>query len=74
MGSNFDHFGPEAHPDYFEQSEYPARKNRRLLRNAMLNAGFTQDPDEWWHFDYGNQKWAEAAGKDKAFYGEIVEP
>jgi len=75
MGTGFDHFGLEAHPDYFENSEnHLIRDNRRLLRNAMLKIGFTQDPDEWWHYDYGNQKWAEAAGKDEVLYGEITEP
>jgi D-alanyl-D-alanine dipeptidase len=73
MGTGFDHFGIEANPDYFESAGHNnlVRDNRRLLRKAMLGIGLTQDPDEWWHFDYGNQKWAEAAGEDKAIYGEI---
>ncbi len=71
MGTGFDHFGAEAAPGYFDDVDSVVRDNRRLLRDAMLGAGFTQDPDEWWHFDYGNQKWAEAVGKDVAFYSEI---
>lgn len=72
MGTVFDHFGPEAGLFYFE---YPdrnpkVRANRRLLRDAMIEAGFSIDPDEWWHFDYGNQKWAIEKGKSNAFYGE----
>lgn len=31
-------------------------------------AGFINYPEEWWHFDYGNQFWAKLAGK-KAIYG-----
>ncbi|MBU0612709.1 D-alanyl-D-alanine dipeptidase, partial [Patescibacteria group bacterium] len=46
------------------------RNNRVLLRNAMVKAGFRQDKDEWWHYDYGNQIWALELNKSFAFYGE----
>jgi D-alanyl-D-alanine dipeptidase len=42
--------------------------NRRLLYNTMTTVGFTNDPNEWWHYDYGNQNWAKRTGK-KAIYG-----
>jgi len=76
MGTGFDHFGPEAAPHYFEQKpdHQAICDHRRLLQGAMASVGFTQDPDEWWHFDYGNQKWAEAAGEKEAFFGEVVSP
>jgi D-alanyl-D-alanine dipeptidase len=74
MGTGFDHFGPQADPNYFEHSgdNISVRNNRRLLHSAMCDADFTVDPDEWWHFDYGNQKWAEAAHRETAIYGEVV--
>ena len=34
-----------------------ARANRRMLYNVMIEAGFTNFPAEWWHFDYGDEKW-----------------
>jgi D-alanyl-D-alanine dipeptidase len=76
MGTAFDHIGIEANPAFFENSSANphARDNRRILGTAMLSVGFTQDPDEWWHFDYGNQKWAEAAAKGEAFYGAVTAP
>ncbi len=72
MGTVFDHFGPEASIFHFE---YPGRDpvvrhNRRLLRDAMIEGGFSVDHDEWWHFDFGNQKWAVETGRSVAFYGE----
>lgn len=72
MGTVFDHFGPEAGLFYFEYPDRDSRvrANRRLLRDSMVDAGFSVDPDEWWHFDYGNQKWAIETGREKAFYGE----
>jgi D-alanyl-D-alanine dipeptidase len=74
MGTGFDHFGPEAAAFYFEErplNNPAARDNRRILRDALLKAGFRYDEDEWWHFDYGNQIWAAALDKPNALYGEI---
>lgn len=69
MGTAFDHFGPEAAPEYFDHHDEIAT-NRRLLRNAMESQGFTPDEDEWWHFDYGCQLWAVRCGESTAIYGE----
>ena len=43
-------------------------QNRRLLFNAMVDQGFTNYSEEWWHFDYGNQFWALINGVH-AIYG-----
>ena len=54
MGSPFDWFGIESHPDYpcklYRQSE-----NRLILRNAMLRHGFEPLDSEWWHFTLRNE-------------------
>lgn len=34
------------------------RDNRRLLYKIMTEAGFTNLPSEWWHYDYGDRFWA----------------
>lgn len=46
--------------------------NLRRLLIIMQEAGFTQDSIQWWHFDYGNQKWAHKAGAPMAIYGEMT--
>ena len=76
MGTEFDFFGPEAQPKYFEThgGNPEAAKNRKNLHAAMLAEGFTSDEDEWWHFDYGNQMWAYKSNKPSAFYGEANIP
>ncbi len=76
LGTVFDHFGPEAAPDYFEENpgNDTARDNRRFLRTVMMDAGFGDDPDEWWHFDFGNQKWALFKDAPFAVYGEVTNP
>jgi len=66
MGSAFDDASPESHSACFEKDRGRAgedarktcRDNRRLLYWAMLDAGFTNYPYEWWHYDYGDQLWA----------------
>jgi len=74
MGTEFDFFGPEAGPFFFEiyRSKPDITQNRKTLRDAMLMEGFTLDEDEWWHFDWGNQIWALKSGKLFAFYGEAL--
>ena len=37
-----------------------ARPNRRLLFNAMLDHGFINYPEEWWHYEWGTLRWKEA--------------
>jgi D-alanyl-D-alanine dipeptidase len=57
MGTDFDYFGPEAHPGMETQmlkAEKLTKKavvNRRLLREIMVHAGFSPVPWEWWHFN-----------------------
>lgn len=49
MGSPFDFFGSISHPDCrtITDEQY---KNRMILRNAMIQAGFRPLESEWWHF------------------------
>ncbi|PHR28767.1 MAG: peptidase M15 [Desulfotalea sp.] len=51
------------------ESEEDALKNRRLLYHIMTAAGFVNFPCEWWHFEYGTQRWAKNIGRDSAIYG-----
>lgn len=57
MGTGFDHFGIEAQPRH-EEALLAAGTltadqvtHRRILREAMLGAGFGMIQNEWWHFD-----------------------
>lgn len=45
-----------------------AKKNRMLLRNAMMSQGFAPFDGEWWHFSYGDKEWAFYYKKDGAIY------
>ncbi len=49
MGTPFDYFGEASHPNSELVSE-TARANRKILRDAMVHAGFVPLDTEWWHF------------------------
>jgi D-alanyl-D-alanine dipeptidase len=46
-------------------------KNRKILSGAMTRAGFTNYPNEYWHWSYGDVMWAELNGKNTAIYGAV---
>ena len=48
--------------------------NRALLRKLLTSVGFAPNDNEWWHFDYGNQRWAHYYKKPFAYYGGINDP
>jgi D-alanyl-D-alanine dipeptidase len=69
MGTEFDSFEVQAGTAYYmnrPESELIYR-NRQLLYTLMVDAGFTNYPEEWWHFDYGNQFWGHLSGKDAIY-------
>lgn len=77
MGCDFDEFTDRAWTGYYEDygkgagiSE-KARDNRRLLYNVMIAAGFTNFPSEWWHYDYGDEKWAQFTGREPFYAGVL---
>ena len=76
MGTGFDDFSEKAATDYFETAELKnsvAGKNRRILKNAMTSAGFTNLPSEWWHYDYGNRNWASYSGNEVIYKGVFIQ-
>ena len=64
MPSEYDEFTERASPDYKGGTERQ-RANRDMLRRLMEDAGFTVNPNEWWHFDYKN--WQDYAIYDISF-------
>lgn len=75
MGCGFDEFTDRAWTTYYEPGEAgegidtAARDNRRMLYNVMTEVGFTNFPAEWWHFDYGDEKWALYTGNVPIYAG-----
>ena len=48
-----------------------AKKNRKILRTAMIKEGFAPYDGEWWHFSYGDKEWAFYYKKEKALYNQV---
>lgn len=69
MGTPFDEFTQRAFTMHFKKDRNKIHNNRILLKSIMEGAGFTNYPEEWWHFDYNNPLWAETTGKMIAMYG-----
>lgn len=71
MGTLFDDFTDRAWTNHFEEFENneEVRKNRRILYNVMIKAGFTNLPSEWWHYDYGTKFWAYFKNTDGLYEG-----
>ncbi len=75
MGGIFDDLTEDAWTDGFERrtpqsmSDEEARANRRLLYWTMSEAGFANNPTEWWHYSWGDQLWARMCGEGAAHYG-----
>lgn len=70
MGTGFDELTPLAHtasPDI----DAAARRHRGWLIDALRGAGFTNWPDEWWHWGYGDPASARLRGESRACYGAI---
>lgn len=64
MPSGYDEFTERASPDYAGGTE-KERANRDMLRRLMEDAGFTVNPNEWWHFDF--KDWEKYAIYDISF-------
>ena len=80
MGSIFDELTETGHTDHFEKfepvsySDAEARANRRRLYWAMIDAGFCNQPYEWWHYSWGDQMWAKLTDASAAWYAAAQLP
>ncbi len=55
MGTTFDYFGIEASHD-FESLPEGVLKNRKLLKNIMIQSDFRIFESEWWHYNLKNSR------------------
>lgn len=44
------------------------KENRKYLNKLMKSQGFVKNPNQWWHFSYGDKMWAAYKGKKSGFY------
>ncbi len=82
FGAPFDYPGPVSNTRHYEErlergeqltdNDREALENRRLLYDVMTRAGFVNYHGEWWHFEYGTQRWAYLSGQPNACYGPRI--
>jgi len=68
MGTPFDSFDIDSRTNPTSKCSQLVYDNRKLLYNIMTYVGFTNYPDEWWHYDFGNQFWGKIKNRT-AKYG-----
>lgn len=68
MGADWDSFDIKSQTAYFRLLNGTYHQNRRLLYQLMTGVGYTNYPEEWWHYDFGNQFWARIVTRT-AIYG-----
>lgn len=51
-----------------------AKRNRMMMVEAMLGAGFSNCRDEYWHYSWGDSAWAVRVGKTECPYGWAYPP
>ncbi len=56
-------------PTYVFGLTEEASRNRALLVESMLAAGFSNCRDEFWHYSFGDAGWAVRTGRDSCDYG-----
>jgi D-alanyl-D-alanine dipeptidase len=61
----------EAAPTYTYGLSDTARYNRNLLADTMLEAGFSNCRDEYWHYSFGDAGWAVRLALDECIYGLV---
>jgi D-alanyl-D-alanine dipeptidase len=66
--------GWAAAPTWIEGLTARARRNRMLIVEAMLQAGFSNCKDEYWHYSFGDAAWAVRTGASFCFYGLALPP
>ena len=76
MGSPIDECSPRSYPHHFAGAlnpvEVAAHRNRQLLARLLKDQGFSQHPNEWWHFSWGDQLWAWQGQQANAYFGAIA--
>ncbi len=55
----------------FDSLEMEFHRDRELLNEVMNHSELVRQPNEWWHFSYGNQLWAWISNEKAAIYGGV---
>jgi len=54
-----------------EKISEEAKKNRKIMSDALTAVGFVNYPTEYWHWSYGDRYWAYMKKEKHALYGSL---
>ena len=60
-----------ATPSWSKNLTNSQQRNRFILYNAMIQAGFVNYPLEWWHYCFGDKMYAAYKFETQAIYGKV---
>lgn len=72
FGSAYGIYNDDENRKHYTNSKFISndqRDNRTILIRAMVSAGFSNYPGEWWHYMYGDREYAAYEGLTFAKYG-----
>lgn len=72
LSSPYENSDPRSFPFSAPGLSPAAHGNRDILAKALLSAGLTNYPSEFWHWSYGDQGWAYRGGHGTALYGPVI--
>jgi D-alanyl-D-alanine dipeptidase len=49
-----------------------AKKNRKIMSDALIQQGFVNYPTEYWHWSYGDRYWAFMKHQPYAIYDSFL--
>ena len=78
LGTDFDAFDDPAAVDWFENPRRTgdpdselSRRLRRLLASTLMGQGLAPLAEEWWHWSFGDQRWAVCQDEPRTRYGLV---
>lgn len=80
LGTGFDDFSTRSAALYFEENPpvdddgRQIAQLRRILRSAMLRAGFVGIDSEWWHFEIYTRRWESETGAKAVLTSVLDKP
>jgi len=80
LGTDFDDFSPFSHLLAYEGAPVASalghdaevvKALRRMLAKALTDVEFAPFPREWWHWSFGDQRWAAQYGRPRSLYSPV---
>jgi zinc D-Ala-D-Ala dipeptidase len=72
MCSPYNNHDPKCFALHVPNLSATATLHRKILSEAVIAAGLTNYPSEYWHYSYGDQGWAYRGSHERAIYSAVT--